>query len=160
MKQVIPYKGLSFLTNYLQLVRLNRYIPNYRAKLLLKFKSIFIVLFLEAVHFTRLYLLAPSKGRVVTQYDLVQIANLPHEANLCITGVIWLAGYFIYILYFCDHSLVNSILYDVVVLRSANFFIYSHNRDRSVSEHVRLFSYAMTNLFQVFIVVIGKLSMI
>lgn len=156
LNQIIPYKNLNFVGNYLELVKNKNFFYS-KATVKRKFKMLILKLIITMSNFAYLYVFpAKTTLKIAIHYDLVTIGNLPREVNFIAIAIIALTIYFIKLLYFTDFWKVNAVLYNILILEQSNFFICSIYKKRLVYKILQQFSYFIVNLFQVFIVVIGK----
>ncbi len=156
LNQIIPYKNLSFLGNYLELVKNKKFFYS-KATVKRKFTILTLKLIITLCNFAYLYVFpAKTTYQIAIHYDLVTIGNLPKEVNFIAIGIIALTIYFIKLLYFTDFWKINVVLYNILILEQSNFFICFTYKKRLVYKILKQFSYVIVNLFQVFIVVIGK----
>ena len=159
LRQFIPYKTISFLTNYLMMVNQIGE-PNYFSNVWKKFRWFVYLIFLESIHLIWLYLF-PRKN-ISEQYynfDIISISEVPKEINLMIIGVLLYSGHYIYFMYFCEYKKLNQILFRILVSQNT-FGIFRFprmNSKRLVWQDIQFALVAILSFLQCFIFVAGKI---
>ncbi|KAI2798203.1 hypothetical protein BLOT_013321 [Blomia tropicalis] len=120
VKQYIPYQTIAYMTNYLEIINKHGE-PNYLLTIWKKFSPIYMVALLKSIHFGWLYLYPRTNiEEQFFHFDLVSVSQLPRELNVMFIGVLAYSSHFLYLLYFCDFTKLNQILYQIFVLRSTS----------------------------------------
>ena len=156
-QQFVPLKTSKFLTDYLDIVK-DYKDPNYIQITWKRFRSVFYAILIESIHFCWLYVYPRDKqDEQFYHFDLVCIAQLPKEVNLMFIAVFMYSGYYIYLMYFCDYTELNHILFQIMVLQSTDkiFRLPKINRKHLIWHQVKRFTTFLTTFFQMFVVASG-----
>ena len=159
VKQYIPYQTIAYMTNYLEIINKHGE-PNYLLTIWKKFSPIYMVALLKSIHFGWLYLYPRTNiEEQFYHFDLVSVFQLPRELNVMFIGVLAYSSHFLYLLYFCDFTKLNQILYQIFVLRSTSGILRlpKMNSKRFVWQEVILISMTFLKGCQPLLFVEGKI---
>lgn len=153
-QQIVPFHRLTYIKEFIEQSFLYQ---KGNLQMIYKIQQTFGILLVQSFQFLyQFFFVDFNKLGIDPIIDYIRISCLPKEVYLFLMGVCALSVFFLYFLYCGPFKEVNEVLYQIIVLQQNTFFVHKKYGSKLAYQWTQQFTFCLVNLFQDFMVVVGK----